>query len=108
MQHHSRSVSLLLVAEFAVLEFGAIVYLSDSFIGLGPDGRLTGILVLAFLVLATALLVALPPLVWLSTRSLLGAKDTRTTLAVCATVVGVCIWLLVAAWLIFVGGSTGP
>jgi len=108
MRYHSLPVSLLLAAEFGALAFGAVVFLADRLIGTGPDGVLTGVLVLAFLVLATVLLVTLPPLVWLSTRSLLAAKDTRTILAVCSTVVGGCLWLLVATWLFFVSRSGGP
>jgi hypothetical protein len=91
---------LLVAAEAAALAFALLAYLADRFLGLGPDGTLTGVLVLTALVLGIVLLAGLPPLIWLGARSLL-ATSSRNTLDVGSLVVGICLWLLVAAWLSF-------
>ena len=102
MQPRSRSVTLLLAAEFTAIGFAAAVYLIDALLQIGPDGVLVAVLFAAFLAVGVTLLIGVPPLVWLSVRSILTARDPRTSLSVAAVVVGICIWLLAAAWLAFV------
>ena len=97
----TRAASLLLGADIGALGFATFLFLADKFIGLGPDGTLTGAIFLAFMVVSVLLLLALPPLIWMSAKAVLSNSDGRTILAVGATIVGVCIWLLVVALLVF-------
>ena len=63
MQPRSRSVTLLLAAEFTTIGCALAVYLIDTLLHIGPDGVLVSVLFAAFLALAATLLIGVPPLV---------------------------------------------
>lgn len=74
----------------------------EKFISFGPDGTLTGVLVLIFLAVVFLLLLSLPPTLFFAVSQLVRDSRQRNSANAAITFLGVCTWLALAWWAFFV------
>ncbi|WMW80072.1 hypothetical protein RF679_15670 [Undibacterium cyanobacteriorum] len=102
MNTKSRAVSFLLFGEVLIGVCLAVLFLTDKFLAPGPDTMFTGLILLSVFALAGLTLIGVPPLVWFAARTLFATRESRTALSIGVIVVGICLWSVVAAWIVFV------